>query len=150
MFKPLQSDQGKLFSFFFFMKAFRMRKNKLQCELKKATFPKVSDRDRIIYEKSRVFILNTTLRQNEGKFQTVCRTWLGKRSKNIDGARPCKRSDRWISVVVRSGRDHTGKFKRQSAGPLGSPAAEVMAHCYSETTLPVKLLFSICSVSVII
>lgn len=59
--------------------------------------------------------------------------------------------DHWVSEVspVRSGRDHTGKFKRQSAGRLGSPAGPavsfstggVMGQCYSETQLSVQSLY---------
>lgn len=50
---------------------------------------------------------------------------------------------------VRSGRDHTGKFKRQSAGRLGSPAGPavssstgwVMGQCKSETQLTARSLY---------
>lgn len=59
------------------------------------------------------------------------------------GQGPYKRMDHWVSDVssVRPGRDHTSKFKRQSAGRLGSPAGPaesfstgwVMGQCYSET-----------------
>ncbi len=55
--------------------------------------------------------------------------------------------DHWVSEVspVRSGRDHTGKFKRQRAGRLGSPAGPavslstggVTGQRYSETQLSV-------------
>lgn len=74
------------------------------------------------------------------------------------GQEPYKRMDHWVSDVssVSPGRDHTSKFKRQSAGRLGSPAdpAEsfstgwVMGQCYSETQLSLQSCVSICSYSV--